>query len=187
MKKIIIIISAVLIASCSDALTNSKAENIISDCLEKNPKYGEIDFKIGEIRFYTEKSKNLELLNNYKNIAEKGFINLDSIKESKRYNYYIEYNVSFTDKAKDFVLETEKKSPLFGTNKNYSTIKVYDYQIDEVKEVHEIPSLNAAEVTVIYKKENKTPFYEFVSNKTDFITEKIDFRKTTSDGWKYCE
>ena len=188
MKKIsIIIIAAMLFSSCSDVLTNSNAEDIISDCLESNPKYGELRFKTGEIRFYTERSKEVELLNKYKNIAEKGFITLDSIKASKRYEYE-EYDISFTDKSKDFVLESEEgSSSWFGSSKNVSLIKTYDYEIDEVKEVHEIPSLNAAEVTVIYKKNNKTPFYEFEKDKADFVTKKIRFRKTTSDGWKYCE
>lgn len=186
MRKITtILILSLLCISCSDNLSNSKAEDIISDCLETNPKSGKISFKTGEIRFYTEKSNQLELLEKYKSISENGFITLDSIKSSKRYKHTT-YNVTFTDKAKDFVLETGKKT-MFGTNKNVSVVKTYEYEVDEVKEVHEIPSLNSAEVTVIYKKENKTPFYEFEKDKTDFITKKIGFRKTTSDGWKYCE
>ncbi|WP_340155466.1 hypothetical protein [uncultured Winogradskyella sp.] len=180
-----LLILAILISSCSDNLTNSKAEDIISDCLESNPKVGKTNFRTGEIRFYTEKDNQIELLNKYKNIAEEGLITLDSVKSSKRYKHTT-YNVSFTDKAKEYVLETDKKN-MFGRNSNTSVIRTYDYEVDEVKEVHEIPSMNSAEVTIIYKKENKTPFSDFEKDKSDFITKKIGFRKTTSDGWKYCE
>ncbi|WP_158974936.1 hypothetical protein [Cellulophaga sp. L1A9] len=171
------------ITSCSDKLTNSKAENIIEECLNDNPKYGEIVFKTGELRFYEKKEDDAKSLLAYKKLSTEGYINMDSISFSSRYNYSI-YKVSFTDKSKDFVLENETDA-FYGVLK--STVRTFDYKIDEVKEVHEIPSLHAAEVTVVYLKKNKTPFFEFENDNTDFITKKLGFRKTSDNGWKHCD
>ena len=65
--------------------------------------------------------------------------------------------------------------------------KTFDYEVGEVKEVHEIPSMNAADVTVIYEKKNKTPFFGLSRDEADFITKKVAFRKTSDDGWRFCD
>jgi len=195
MKKIItILILTLLFTSCSDNLTNSKAEDIIKECLEKNPQFGKIDFKTGEIMFNTETKYQQKLLEQYKNLASKGYIFLDLKKSSKK---YITYKVSFTDKAKDFVLETGKLSGLgLGAKRNITVIKIYDYELHEVKNVREETYGSAtgdvivtrAEVAITYKKINKTPFYDdLAKNKSDFINQEIKFKKTASGVWKYCE
>jgi len=193
MKKIkIVLILTLLFASCSDNLTNSKAEDIIRECLEKNPQFGKVDFKTGEIMFNTEVKYRQKLLEQYKNLASKGYISLDLKKSSKK---YITYNVSLTDKAKDFVLETGKLSGI-GLG-DITVIKIYDYELHEVKNVREetLKSITGdltstrAKVTLTYKKINKTPFYDSKKQLSDFINEKTIFHKTESDGWKwrYCE
>lgn len=54
--------------------------------------------------------------------------------------------------------------------------------------IQEIPSMNIAEVSVTYKKEDKTPFYDVLEkDKTDFNTKKIALKKTENNGWIYCE
>ncbi len=183
MKKITtILILTLLLTSCSDNLTNSKAEGIIRECLEKNPKYGTINFKTGEIRFNTERKPDLELIEKYKNLAIQGYILFDLKKTSKK---YITYKVSFTDKAKDFVLETGKQSGFGLAPKNITITKVYDYELLEAKEIREMSI--TAEVDVTYKKINKTPFYNFEKQFSDFINMEIRLYKRTNDGWKYCE
>ncbi len=86
-------------------------------------------------------------------------VQLAPTSRSKR-DGYEEYDVAFLEKAKDFVQESETKG-LFGTNKNIALVKTFDYSLDQIKEVHEIPSMNVAEVTVILEKENRTPFYGY--------------------------
>jgi len=190
---IFIFIIGLFLTSCgSDNLSNSKAAKIIAKCLKENPKPGQELFKTGEVKFYYEKKDDSKKLAFLKKLVAKGYLKMDSVKASKRHKYTI-YNVSFTDKSKDYVLESEGGGfgfdSFFSSSKNKSktaTVKTFDRSVDKVKEVHERPSFNAAEVTVIYKKQNKTPFFELSRDKTDFITKKVTFRKT-SNGWQYCD
>jgi hypothetical protein len=191
MKKIIFISLFIISSvSCSDELTNSKAEDIISDCLDKNPKIGKELMYVGNKRFYTNKNSDVKRLAFLQKLKKKGYLKIESVSSNKR-NNHVTYNISFTDKAKDFVLVSNVKNinSFFGgsAKQRQASVKTFEYEVDEVKEVHEIPSMNTADVTVIYKKTKKTPFYELESDKSEFKTSKVIFRKTTDNGWKYCE
>ena len=71
---------------------------------------------------------------------------------------------------------------------NEKYVKLYTNKLDKVGSIQEIPSMNIAEVSVTYKKEDKTPFYDVLEkDKTDFNTKKIALRKTENNGWIYCE
>jgi len=191
MKKIIVIsLFLVLSVSCSDELTNSKAEDIISDCLDENPKIGKELMYVGNKRFYTNKNSDIKRLAFFQKLKKKGYLKIETVSSNKR-NNHVTYNISFTDKAKDFVLVSNVKNinSFFGgsAKQRQASVKTFEYEVDEVKEVHEIPSMNTAEVTVIYEKTKKTPFYGLENDKSEFKTSKVILRKTTDNGWKYCE
>ncbi len=181
LKIIIIFVLGTLTVSCSDELSNSKAEKIISDCLEKNPRRETVTFQYGERLIF---NKNKEEFKKLKELEKSGYLKIDSLGVGKvsYYGKYPKYNIELLEKTKEFIIEQTERS-----NKQYVKLLAFDYKIDEVKEVHEIPSMNAAEVRVNYKKVNITPF-AILGNKntTDFKIEKLGFTKT-SNGWRYCD
>ncbi len=180
-KTIIVLISLFLITSCSDELSNSKAEKIINECLEGSPYRETVKFQYGRRTIF---NRDKEEFSRLKEIEEKGFLKIDSIgiKKVRYYGKYTEYQIELTDKSKEYIVEQTEKD-----KKSYVEIKVFDYELDEVKETHEVPSLNIAEVRVNYRKINITPFVSLSKvNQTDFKIQKLTFRKT-SNGWRYCD
>ncbi len=92
--------------------------------------------------------------------------------------------ITLTDKSKPFVTESKTNS----NNTTVNSIRLYTKKIDKVGSIQEIPSMNMAEVKIIYKKDDKTPFYdELEGDKTDFITKNIMVKKTENKGWVYCD
>ena len=182
MKKIILIaLLSVITASCSDNLSNSQAEKIISTCLEKNPLRETVKFEYGERIIY---NKNKEEFEKLKELEKGGYLKIDSlgVKKVRYYGKYPNYNIELLEKSKEFILEQTESN-----KKQYVRLLAFNYKVDEVKEVHEIPSMNAAEVRVNYKKVNITPFAILSNeNTTDFKIKKLGFAKT-SNGWRYCE
>lgn len=179
MKNIFKLLVILLIfQSCSDKLTESKVEELINDCSEKSPNYGTYKLDTGKIEFLSENT-----YKNYLKLQEKGFLKVE--KKEEKYGWMIRnyYQIELTEKCKPYVIETNKYSE---TNSN--KIKLFTYKLDKVGSIQEIPSMNIAEVSVTYKKDAKTPFYDFFeTDKTDFITKKIGIKKTENQGWIYCE
>lgn len=182
MKKFIFIaILGIFTTSCSDNLSNSQAEKIISNCLEKNPLREIVKFQYGERLIY---NKNKEEFEKLKELEKEGYLKIDSLgtKKVRYYGKYPKYNIELLEKSKEFILEQTESN-----KKQYVKLLAFEYKVDEVKEVHEIPSMNVAEVRVNYKKVNITPFAILSSeNTTDFKIKKLTFAKT-SNGWRYCE
>lgn len=180
-KTILILFLGILTISCSDDLSNSKAEKIISKCLEKNPYRETVKFQYGERLIYNKDKEEFQKL---KELEKEGYLKIDSlgVKKVKYYGKYPKYNIELLEKSKEFVIEQTERN-----KKQYVKFSAFDYEVDEVKEVHEIPSMNAAEVRVNYKKVNITPFAILSKeNTTDFKIERLPFAKT-SNGWRYCE
>lgn len=114
-----------------------------------------------------------------KRLVEKGII-----KYSKK--GYSE-NIELTDKAENILLGKEEKRLVYNYKKHIqASLKTCEYKLAEVLEIQEIPSLNEAIIKVKFEKISKTEIYELDDNKSDFLTKKITFRKT-SNGWRLCE
>ena len=189
------------ICSCgSDNLSNSKAEDIISDCLDKEPEKRTATLNINQVTFGTNNDK----LERYKELEEDGFIEMEQIdmkskiKKSKpnandplaQWRYEAElrraernkntFKVTITKKAEKYIDEAKE-------NSNWIKMKAYSYEVDEVLEVQEIPSLNSSKVKVKYEAVDITPF-AILSKKdpSEFWIKDITMTKT-SNGWKYCD
>ncbi len=170
-----------LTISCSDSLSNSKAEKIINECLEKEPYRKTVKFQYGERTIF---NRDKEEFGKLRELEDIGLLKIDSLgrKKVRYYGTYTYYDIKLLDKTKEFVLEQTESD-----KKQYVELLAFDYEVEEVKEVHEIPSLNEAEVKVNYKKVNITPFSVLSNeNTTDFKIRKLTFAKT-SNGWRYCE
>lgn len=180
-KKVFFIATVSLfVISCSDKLSESKVEKLINECTEKEPKYGKAHLNTGKLSYLSE--KNIEL---YKSLESKGLVKIEETTEKNGYFTNKYHIISLTEKAKPFIIETKESG--FSDNK-INVIKLYTLKADEIGNIVEIPSFNAAEVKVTFKKEDKTPFYDVLTeDKTDFEVKKITLRKTENNGWMYCD
>ena len=180
MKRILFLGSlSLLTISCSNKLSESKVEKLVNECLEKNPTYGQGIIRTGKISYMSDEDVKI-----YQELAKKGLLTIEN-KEVKDGWYTSKFQmVTLTDKSKSYVIETKDN---YGDSKsNY--VKLYTNKLDKVGSIQEIPSMNVAEVTVTFKKDAKTPFYDLLEkDKTDFNTRKIGIKKTENNGWVYCE
>ncbi len=183
MKILYTLMAIILFISCSDNLSHSKAKRLIEDCLEKDPKVETVKLQYGKISF---RKKDKDLLDRYKILEADGYLTLDSIGVEKSYygNKSL-FNIVLTDKSTDFIIEQAQSR--FSESIYNAKIKVFEYEVDEIKEIQEIPSFNSAEARVNYKRTNITPFVILRDqNETDFKIVRESFGKT-SEGWKFCE
>lgn len=179
MKKLIAVTACSLLAlSCSDKLSESKVENLVKECLSKRPSYGTNILETGKVNYLSK-----EAITTYEKLQSKGLLTIEEKPAEARFSFKY-HLVTLTDKAKPFVLESDSKS----SNTTVNTIRLYTKKIDKVGSIQEIPSMNMAEVSITYTKDDKTPFYDFIEkDKTDFITKKIMVKKTENKGWVYCD
>lgn len=182
MKTIYSLLILIALISCgSDNLSNSKAEKIISKCLDAKPEQRTANFKIGKATF-RDKDYDQDLLNKYTQMVEEGFMEMELIKEvTKGWNKGSkEYEIKLTQKALEFMEQLPEQG-------NLAVAKTFKYEVDEVLEVHETPATNTAEVKVNFKASNVTPFAIFSrKDPSEFWIKTLRFSKT-SNGWKYCD
>lgn len=189
------------IASCgSDELTNSKAKRIIQECLKQNPKNRTITIN----KEYTVLKG--QLLEKYRTLKDKGLIDFTSLKSKipkpnvkilktddpiekwakqqqlKRYEarYKDAFEIVLKDKSLKYISNAEE-------NSEKVKIKIFEYVVDEILEVREIPSINEAKVKVRYKPDNFTPFAPLSrKDSLEFLIKDVTMTKT-SNGWKFCD
>lgn len=176
------IMLCLLATSCgSDNLTNSKAEKIISACLESKPELRTSYFAIGKATFKNKDYDN-DLLGKYTKLVEDGYLEMELVQEFSTgwRKGTKEYNIKLTEDALEYMEEVPE-------NGNQAIAKAFRYVVDEVLEVQEIPSLNTAKVKIQYKAADITPFSVFSrKDPKEFWIDNITVRKT-SNGWKYCD
>lgn len=184
MKALFYIPFALALISCSDTLTRSRAEHIMNTCLSKNPNVETVKIGYGNFSF-SKDQEDQNLLQKYKKLAAGGYLVIDSVGvlKSPYYPDRVIYDVKLSGKSKNYVIRQQE----YSSGKYIAEVKAYEYKVDEITEVHEIPSLNAAEVRVTYKISHKSPFTLLRDeNEADFKVATETFKKTT-DGWKFCE
>jgi len=184
MKKILLMgIMLLAIVSCdSGELTKSKAKKIINKCLEINPEQKSIPVMIGESLISVGSVDSKNKIENYKKLADEGYLKVTLT--DKKNNIWKEtqyYSVELTEKAKPYLYKPSKMT------ETLAFLKTYQYVVDEILEIHEVPAVNTAEVKVQYKLADITPFATLnIGNPKETITKTLKFTKT-NDGWKYCD
>lgn len=185
MKRILaFLVLGLLLGSCSDKLTSSKAEDLVKESLKENPMYGKVRIYTGKMGDGSFSKEEAELYNKLfadeyiKIITDKEPV-LNWRGEPKEGEFKNLYTISLTDKSKDFLLESDNYSD--GIYKN--TMKSYTAKMDKLTDFH-IVSEKEAEANVTFLKRDKTAFFPFEKDQTDFFTQKITFIKTEKDGWK---
>lgn len=188
MKRILAFLAlGLLLGSCSDKLTTSKAEVLVEESLKEKPMYGEIIIYTGEALkpsnlFSEEKAKLYDKLN------EEGYLKISIVEKPvldwrgnpREGEFEKFFSISLTDKSKDFLLET-KKSYSDGAYEN--TMRTYTAEVDKVSDIHIIPEMNMAEAKATFTKKDKTPFFIFEDDQTEFLVKNVVFQKTEDKGW----
>ncbi|MBC9795119.1 hypothetical protein [Sinomicrobium weinanense] len=184
MKKILLAgLIAVLFISCSNTISKAEAEKIIKDCIEEHPKHGKIYVWKGRNTFYKDSILHNERLDVLKKLGEEGYLKLDL--EEQRDTCTI-YNLTLNNKSKEYTLKSYEKTG-WNIETDYEVLKTYDYEFVSIKEIWKVPKTKATLVTVVYKKVNKTPFFELSEDKTDFKTVKETIWESSYDYWKSCD
>ena len=184
MKKILVFLAiGLLLGSCSDKLTSSKAEKLIQETLEKEPVQGKESIKIGDkVEFIGYDFRIKEELEPYEKLKDEGMIEMIS-KGKSNYGYPI-YSIQLTDKGKQYLLRVEDNSEY-----KQHIMKTYSATLDKVDELHVIPEQNSARALVFFKIE-KTPFFVLENLKTqerikeNLVKRALSFRKLEEKGWK---
>ncbi|MEO9511876.1 MAG: hypothetical protein ABJN84_08915 [Flavobacteriaceae bacterium] len=170
-----------MFACGSDNLSNSKAEKVISKCLELKPELRKANLRIGKATF-SNKEYDQELLSKYIALTDQGYLEMELLKDITTgwRKGTQEYEVKLSEKALEYMHQIPE-------NGNLAVAKTFAYEVDKVLEVQEIPSMNSATVKVQYKAVDITPFSIFSKkDPKEFLIDDLKMRKT-SNGWKYCE
>ena len=170
-----------LIAGCKGAAENldeSTATDVISTYLKTNPVYEEAKMEVGEIRFKSK--RDLQELEKYKSLQEKGWVTLDLQDQKKRFlskDSVFTYKIALTDKSKPYILKQ---------NVSQATLRALDYVMDAEKPITMIKGdSKVARVTVSLKKE-PNDFVILLKNKgtaSNYITKSYKLKYKKDSGW----
>lgn len=177
---VLTILLSVLLTSCSsDKLTKQKVKDLYKECHEKGEtQYAEKRISLGDKVLLSDRVAFYNTEENYNKLKEQGLINFEKLNSS--FMGYPYCRISLTDKGKEYISRVEKEKTM---------MRCFSLELDEVKEIHEIPAQNIATIKVTFKKVDKTPFMIFMSEKSrnnDIIEKTIGLKKT-NDGWKLCD
>ena len=193
MKKIFVFLAlGLLLGSCSDKLTSSKAEKLIQEALGKEPIEDNVQIKIGEEVLFSSYDFIIEE-RPYSKLKEDGMIEMTFIR-TKPWSDDRYYSVQLTDKGKQYLTNIEVREDKYKNCKLY-TMKSHSIRFNKVEEIHLIPERNMAYVKASFKIE-KTPFFVLNGLNSGLTSERehiengliykynIPFTKLEEKGWK---
>ena len=193
MKKILVFLAiGLLLVSCSDKLTSSKAEKLIQEALGKEPIEDNVQIKIGEEVLFSSYDFIIEE-RPYSKLKEDGMIEMTFIR-TKPWSDDRYYSVQLTDKGKQYLTNIEVREDKYKNCKLY-TMKSHSIRFNKVEEIHLIPERNMAYVKASFKIE-KTPFFVLNGLNSGLTSERehiengliykynIPFTKLEEKGWK---
>ena len=186
MKKILAFLAlGLLLGACSGKLSSSKAEDLVEESLKEKPMYGDITIYTGEFKdgFLNEEKYKL-----YEKLQGDGYLKISVVEKPvldwrgnpREGEFEKFFSISLTNKSKDYLLET-KKSYSDGAYEN--TMRTYTAEVDKVSDIHIIPEMNMAEAKATFIKKDKTPFFIFEEDQTEFLVKNVGFQKTEDKGW----
>lgn len=187
-KKLIcalLVVPQLLILGCSSHLSNSKAEKIIQSSIafpktESEPiEYGLMAYDFDSLPKF------------YYILQQKGMFTIEHLGKGGFLVMTYRFRVSLTPEAKKYLVEEDKNPVKQGDSGEHmynSRFKTCDVTFGEIKDIHEIPEMNAAEIQYNVKRTNFTPFWNFYLDKHRRMPDTIQTRKfavmKTNDGWK---
>jgi hypothetical protein len=168
------------LTACGDkaTLTEDIAINSIEAYLKTNPIYETADITIGEVKFSLKKDK--KDLKAYKDLDEKGYLNLSLVKQKKKFlstDSVFTYNVKLTEKARPYVIKQKK-----GTVE----LKSLEYKLGDKEQARiELTGKKTAKVILALKKiANDFSIIGYDKNPhTDFIIKTFNLNYKKDKGW----
>ncbi len=179
MKNFILLLSFTTLISCSDSLTENKVETIIEKCLENNPIAKDTTFYFGSITVFKNSKRSAIKINTFKKLEAVGFV---SIKVKSKNNQRTKYFITPTEKFTKIILKQNKNFKASNSRRTSAKIKLYEYELNEVSEIHEIPSANSAKVKLSFAPLNYTEIAKALSSVGKIKVKQKVFKKT-NNGW----
>lgn len=175
--------------SCgSDVLNKSKAKRMIQSCSSENPYNITTNILLGEHRISRRVTKKIE---EYQPLVDAGLLEIRQFEEMRKdigLNRSRSGNSQKMTKLVDIQPTAKGKKYLTTPEpKTSGDFLLYEYQINEITEIHEVPSFNVAEVFTVMKPNNQTPFAEIFDKKKDEPKKRKFVFKKTDNGWTFCE
>jgi hypothetical protein len=179
-KTVFLLIVGMTIIACRDkaTLTEDVALNSIEAYLKSNPIYETVNITIGEVKFSLKKDKND--LKAYKNLEEKGYLNLMLIKQKKKFlsiDSVFTYKVKLTEKAHPYVLKQKKETV---------ELKSLEYKLGDKEQARiELTGKKTAKAVLTLKKvTNDFSIVGYDKNPhTDFIVKTFNLSYKKDKGW----
>ena len=186
MKKILVFLAlGLLLGACSGKLSSSKAEDLVEESLKEKPMYGDITIYTGEFKdgFLNEEKYKL-----YEKLQGDGYLKISVVEKPildwrgnpREGEFEKFFSISLTDKSKDYLLETKKS---YSDRAYENTMRTYTAEVEKVSDIHIIPEMNMAEAKATFVKKDKTPFFIFEEDQTEFLVKNVGFQKTEDKGW----
>ena len=174
-----------LFTSCSDKLTNNKAEKMVKEHLTF-PQMNDIEIEYGLIAYDQD-----SLPRFYYILQEKGMFNIEYLGTGGLFVINHRFRVTPTPEAKKFITQEDKDPRKQGGTGEFmynSRFKTCEVEFDKVENVQEIPAFNAADISYTVKRHNFTPFWNYYLDKEKKMPDTIQQRTfgviKTNDGWK---
>ncbi|MBM0659915.1 hypothetical protein [Capnocytophaga genosp. AHN8471] len=151
--------------SCSDNLTTSKTDKLIKEALaETTPFYGAARISESKGEFISKDDLPI-----YEKLVQEGYITMKNTELPYGTISKSSYDIAFTDKAKPYMIGNR--------------VRAYTLVFDKTDEI-QIVMQNKARVKAIFKKEDRTPFYDLsFLGKDETYMRTFTFDKTENKGW----
>ena len=185
MKKTICVLGLLLLISCSDKLSESKATKLFVECDLNGNSSGYntliIPNKITESGGFSDYKNFRKFQILAKDLVRYDYIRIDTLREKNSFGTII-YNISVNDKLKPFLLKDKVKP-------NSKIVKIVKLIPENIINIQEYPAFNTAEVTLEVKGEwllqemKEIPIFK---NNTATKNITISYTKTNK-GWNLCE
>lgn len=182
---IITVCLLITLFSCSDKLTNNKAEKMIKEH-SSFPQISDVNIEYGLIAYDKD-----SLPRFYYILQEKGMFKIEYLGTGGLFVINHRFRVTPTPEAKKFITEEDKdpiKQGSTGESMYNSSFKTCEVAFNKIESIQEIPAFNAAEITYTVKRENFTPFWNYYLDKSKKMPDTIQQRKfgvvKTNNGWE---
>jgi hypothetical protein len=172
--------------SCSDKLTNGKAEQLVKEGISF-PKIEDEPIRYGLVSYDRD-----SLPKYYYILQQKGMFNIEYLgKGGSLFFTSYRFRVTPTEEAKKYFTHEDRNPIKQGNTGEYiytSRFKTCEVGFDRIESVQEIPALNSADITYTVKRSNFTPFWSYYLDKSNRMPDTVQKRPygaiKTNDGWK---
>lgn len=179
-----LILISIAFWGCSDQLSEAQAEKIIKDKVTF-PVINSVDIDCGLIAFDRD-----SLPHYYYMLQEAGMFKVEYLGKGGFLVINHRFRVTPTVEAKKFIVKEDQAPQKQGETGEFmyrNSFKTGETYFEKINAIHEIPSLNAADVQYMVKVKNFTPFWNYYQGRSkappDTVSKRTFGMIKTNDGW----